>query len=447
MAWKLGLQLALSLVFVGVFWLVLWLGANLFDLINIGFFRRLVEHLWFSIPASTLATAAALHVTDVRAGLVRGVRTLVLVLLTWLLPLMALIGAGFLVGLVFTGLEPLWKTQHAAAILLSAAALLIVLLNAAYQDGHPERAAPKILHYAGTLAALLLFPLVALAAYALDLRVEQYGWTIDRVATAACIVVAFAYALGYALAAIKPGPWLKLIERWNFGTAILVLAVFIAIFTPIVDPARISVASQIARLQAGGVKADKFDFEYLRWHGERFGLAALGELQKTTQGPDAAFIREKAKAVLAGKSQYENPPALPQDRARQIVAHTLDGHLPASFLQQDWDKEPGSLPSCLTYPNQKCDAWVMDLNGDGKDEVMLLNGMVLTAYQQQGAAWHLIGSWEVIAACDKVRDALNAGQFKMVPPPPLPWPDVKVLGQHFRFTPSPVLQNSPVCPK
>lgn len=114
--------------------------------------------MWFSIPTSTLATAAALHVTDVRAGLVRGVRTLVLVLLSWLLPLMALIGAGFLVGLVFTGLEPLWKTQHAAAILLSAAALLIVLLNAAYQDGHPERAAPKILHYAGTLAALLLFP-------------------------------------------------------------------------------------------------------------------------------------------------------------------------------------------------------------------------------------------------------------------------------------------------
>jgi len=74
--------------------LLLWLGAELFDLIGIDFFTRLLEHKWFAIPATSLAVAAAVHVTDVRAGLVRGARTLLLVLLSWLLPLMAIIVAG-----------------------------------------------------------------------------------------------------------------------------------------------------------------------------------------------------------------------------------------------------------------------------------------------------------------------------------------------------------------
>src|SRR4029077_12012456 len=149
-AWKLAVQVALSAVFVGVFWLVLWLGANLFELINLGFLRRLIEHRWFAIPATTLATAAALHVTDVRAGLVRGVRTLLLVLMSWLLPVMTLIAAGFIAGLFVTGLEPLWQTQHAAALLLIAAAVLIILINATYQDGDPGRAGPRLLRLSGT---------------------------------------------------------------------------------------------------------------------------------------------------------------------------------------------------------------------------------------------------------------------------------------------------------
>jgi hypothetical protein len=445
-AWKQGVQLALSCVFVGIFWLVLWLGATLFKLIDLDFLERLIEHEWFWIPATTLAFAAALHVTDVRAGLVRGVRTLVLVLLSWLLPLMALIAAGFLMALVFTGLEPLWKTQHAAGILLTAAAALIILINATYQDGHVDRKAVKILHYAGTLAALLLFPIVGLAAYALELRVAQYGWTMPRVATAACIIAALSYALGYAFAALKPGPWLKLIERWNFGTALLVLVVIIAIFSPIADPVRISVTSQVARLQAGNVKVQEFDFNYLRWDGERFGREGLVELQKTAKGPEAAFIREKATAVLAGKSQYEKPAVLPEEREKQITVHSPDGRLPESFLKQDWSKASGSVPGCLLYPDNKCAAWVMDLNGDGKDEILVLDSMMFNGYQQGAdGAWQYIGVWNAGTGCDKIREAVLAGQFKMVPPPPAPWPDMEVMGTNFRFVP-PYMQP-PSCPK
>lgn len=446
-AWKLAVQAALSLGFAGIFWLLLWLGANLFDLIHIGFFRTLIGERWFAIPATTLALAAALHVTDVRPALVRGVRTLGLVLLAWLLPLMTLIAGGFLFGLLFTGLEPLWSTRRAAAMLLIAAAVLIVLINATYQDGAAERAPARFLRYAAMVAALLLLPIVGLAIYALSLRVQQYGWTVGRVAMAASMVVAFAYALGYAVAALKPGAWLKLVELWNFATALLILAVFIAIFSPIADPARISVASQVARLQSGAVTAEKFDFQYLRWEGERFGREALAQMQNTAQGPDAAYIRDKAKAVLAAKSRYEPSAQLPQDRAKLITAHTPDGRLPQAFVGQDWTKTKSNiwLPSCLTRFTDKCDVWLDDLNGDGRKEAVVIEGYQVSGFQEEAdGGWLPIGTWSLGHSCTKFRDTAHAGGFKMVPPAPALWPDIEVMGQRFRFTPVP---EPPACPK
>src|SRR5271170_4154222 len=168
-AWKLGLQAALSAVFVGIFWAVLELGAALFDLVDLTGFGHFIEHRWFAIPATALALAAAVHLTDVRAGLVRGMRTLVLVLLSWLLPLMAGIAAAFLASLLFTGLAPLWKTGYAAGYLLTAAGTLVFLINAAFQDGDAERHPTAVLRYAASLASLLLVPLVAISAYAIYL--------------------------------------------------------------------------------------------------------------------------------------------------------------------------------------------------------------------------------------------------------------------------------------
>ena len=71
---------------------------------------------------------------------------------------MTLIAAGFLATLVFTGVQPLWDTQFATTLLLIAFGSLVVLLNAAYQDGHTERATPRVLRYPGSLAALTLAP-------------------------------------------------------------------------------------------------------------------------------------------------------------------------------------------------------------------------------------------------------------------------------------------------
>jgi hypothetical protein len=87
-AWKLGVQVAMAAAFVGAFWALLFLSSELFQMIGIGGLRELIQRRWFYVPATTVALACAIHVTDARADLVRGVRMLALTLLAWLLPLM-----------------------------------------------------------------------------------------------------------------------------------------------------------------------------------------------------------------------------------------------------------------------------------------------------------------------------------------------------------------------
>ena len=106
--WKNAVQLALSGGFTGVFWLLLFLGAELFRLIGLSGFREMIQRDWFSYPATGLVFASAVHLTDARANLTRGVRTIGLALLSWLTPLMAATAAAFLSALPLTCRGPLW---------------------------------------------------------------------------------------------------------------------------------------------------------------------------------------------------------------------------------------------------------------------------------------------------------------------------------------------------
>jgi len=87
----------------GITWLVLTLGAQLFELVKLAFLTKLMRESWFAIPVTAFAFACAMHLTDVRPAIVRGIRSLLLVLLSWLLPVAVLLIGGFLATLPFTG--------------------------------------------------------------------------------------------------------------------------------------------------------------------------------------------------------------------------------------------------------------------------------------------------------------------------------------------------------
>ncbi|MDX2028980.1 MAG: DUF4153 domain-containing protein [Alphaproteobacteria bacterium] len=419
-AWKLAVQVILSGVFVGLFWGVLILGSALFNLIKIKFISDLIEKEWFYYPATAMAFAYALHVTDVRGNLVRSIRTLKLTLFSWLLPLMALFGAGFLIALPFQGLEHLWSTRYASVILLAAAAWLIVLINAAYQDGTPEHAPPKILRYAGSLASVLLLPLVVIAAYAISLRVEQYGWTANLIQKFACVIVGMCYAVGYLWAAIIPHPWLRKLERTNILAALLTLAVLLALFTPIADPARLSVTSQIGRLEKGEVSPDKFDYVYLAKEGEIYGTNALKKLEAAASGPQAELIKKKVSEALLSKNS-PRPLRVPLVDVTDITVYPKGRNLPESFTRQVWDVskvERWEMPSCLYNIEQKCEAFLID-GAKGVEFIILMDvaayGNSVIFHSAEGG-WKNAGRlWQGKLNCKGIREALRSKPFKMVP--------------------------------
>ncbi len=425
LAWMHGVQLALSLAFTGVFWLLLALGGALFKLIGIDAIQKLIGEAAFFMPATCVMFAAAVQLTDVRASLVRGVRSVALTLLAWLLPLMTLIAGGFLASLPFTGLAPLWKTKAATALLLSAAAHLIVLVNAAYQDGtEPGHA---VLRWAARIAGLLLIPIAVLAAYALHLRIDQYGLTPERVYAAAFVVVAAGYALGYAVAAVRPGAWMKTLEPTNLAMAVVAVLLLVGLFTPIADPSRLSVQSQVHRLEAGKISPDKFDYAFLRFDAGRYGREALARL-KADRHPE---IARRAGDAAARKEKAYAPAKRGPDFAAMKV-YPVGKALPDSFKTQDWSAE-GSDSTC-TYAGMQCAALVLDVDGDGTDEVLLASGTGLDVFKSGEHGWRRVA--QATSSCPGVdiEAALKAGTARM--DAPTPRRDILVGDQRLALTPA-----------
>ncbi|MCA0202299.1 MAG: DUF4153 domain-containing protein [Proteobacteria bacterium] len=432
-AWKQGVQVAACIGFAGALWLLLNLGAGLFKLIKLTFLADLIHEAWFAIPVTTVALAIAIHLTDVRVSLVRGIRTLALTLLSWLLPLLVVIAAGFIVSLPFTGLQPLWDTNFAAGLVLAVAAALIVLINAAYQDGLPDTRAHTALRWAMTAGAVLPAPLVAIAAYALTLRVQQYGWTVERVYALACVTVGACYAVGYVTAVLQRTEFLKAVEYTNIATSFVVIGVLALLFTPVADPARIAVASQVARLEEGLISPDAFDYKYLRFQGARYGLRALermraGEIQ-------VAGVNDRAAQALALKAHHENPQVDRAGLALNVTA-ARGQVIPPGFLEQDWtaplktDADRASVMTlpCLHQPGERCEAFVRDLDGNGIDDVILVSSTAALPpliFSYENGVWTFAGQLPARLACADMRALLQSGDFKTTPSR---WPDLEIGG-------------------
>ncbi|MBR9972508.1 DUF4153 domain-containing protein [Magnetospirillum sulfuroxidans] len=442
-AWKQGVQLAFAANFTGALWLVLFLGAALFDMLHLDFFSRTIGEPWFAWPATFLALGAAIHLTDVAPGIIAGIRKLALVLLSWLLPVMVLITAGFLAALAATSLDLLWQTKRGAVTLLSAAACLIVLANAAYQQGPPRdgedgHLPARILAWSGSAIGPLLLVLVGLAGYATFLRVDQYGWTNDRVILAAVVLVASLYAIGYA----GSGWWNDAPRRWweatNIAVSFVVVGIMLAVLSPLADPARIAVSSQLNRLTSGRVSVDAFDFVSLRFDGERYGQEALRSL---SQSVDPAIV-DKANSALqaANRWQAKSQAGLPSADAvaANMIIHPAGQALPPGLAK------PGlSHLDCHRMAGKKCDVVLLGHDGGGRAMAVMTEhnaaAPLLFFTGETDGQWRHAGNFGL--ACADQRQALLKGDFTLAPPLV---PDIVIGTRRLSLEDRPTL--SPRCP-
>lgn len=427
--WALAARLLVWAVVAGLAWALIGSGNSLLNwlrqanpALDLGVAPPLLI-----LPLIGLASAAALHLTapDCRIGntLLRRPLTAALVAcFTVALPMLVLASAAALAMHLTIAPLPLAGS-------LGLALLLVLAVNASFRGEEPREAWRKASEF---LAAFLLLALVAVAALALNARVAVFGWTGLRVLAAAVILMLGAYGAGYAAAAlisIGGGRWMQRIEPANRLLALLLVGTCLALASPLADPVRLAVKAQVARAERG----ESLDFPWLRNKGLRFGHDAL--LAMTRSG-DPLLARDAA--ITLSVAPAADAPT-PSEIGANIILRTPGARLPSSLLEPDWSAFAGQVPPCLTRPTATCEAWFLDLDRDGRNEILLVYGNDArwwAAVMKQGPeGWRPAAS---LAAppCRGSLDAMRAGDIR--PADPLPgWRDLLVAGMRLTPTPAP----------
>ncbi|ALN61612.1 putative membrane protein [Lysobacter antibioticus] len=422
--WQNALTLILTGVFVGISWGVLALCTVLFKLIGIEFFGDLFSDPRFAYLATGTMVGLGILVGRTQQRPVQVARQILFAIFKGLLPLLSLIAVVFVLSLPFTGLDALWRTRSATLILMCLIALLVLFVNAVYQDGEGEPPYPLWLRRI-VEAALLSLPVYAsLGLYALGLRIVQHGWTGDRFWALVASLLLSGYAFGYAWAALRPRQgWLRPLMRVNVIVSLAALAFAVAANSWLLDPHRLSVGDQFARLRDGRVAAEDFDLKHLRFDSGRRGYEALLALRTD---PKFAAAAEKAELerVIALKDPWvydsEHPDKLPKTLTalRQRIKSAPGADAPdPTWLQVVLDRKL-STPDCLDE-HSECLLLTPDLDRDGRNDYLLCSTQKYSArcfvYALEHGTWIKIGDSHVGAEFDAIESALRKGDVRPVP--------------------------------
>jgi hypothetical protein len=217
------------------------------------------------------------------------------------------------------------------------------------------------------------------------------------------------YSVVKSPAAVRPGAWMKALEATNIAMAFVVVAVLVALFTPLADPRRLSVNDQVARLESGKVKVEAFDYEFLRFGAGRYGKDALGRLKASPN----AEIAKRAKAAAAQVSRiYRAEPAQPAPPPR-IAFHPKGARPPEGFLNPTLDGP--RYGGCLSGAD--CDALVLDITGDGRPEVLASSGWAIEVYGPGAdGVWRKVGSFQPPCSGFDSRAAIREGRLSAAAP-------------------------------
>lgn len=423
--WQNTLTLLLIAVANGLVWLILLLWSGLFELANIRFFSRLFfETQWFAYLIIGLVTALTVILARQQTRLIAAIQKLLALIATGLLPLVSLLALLFLATLAFSGLAVISQRVSAAG-LLSALALIQLLLTAMVWE--PQRSKlpyPQALRYL-ILVAILLTPVYALmAGWALWLRVDQYGWTTDRLHGVLVVFVLLAWSIGYLVSLLRhrDDPSASL-GRVHLGVSLLGLALLVLLYTPVLDSWRISVNSHMSRYHSGKINADQVSL-YMLSHSGNPGRKALLSLQN-----DAEFIQDAKRQRQL--TRLINGDLTPTEKLTSaILAKNVlvakgepspDDALWAAVIERRYLVE-----SCSD--SDSCVLVSQDLNGDGQPEWVLyaFGDRMVLVFSREGKGWAFKANATLPAEINKATLLEAVAQGK-VGAKPKAWQDM-VLG-------------------
>ena len=426
--------LTLLIVFIsnGLFWMVLLLWSEMFKLVGITFFETLFfDTDWFAYIVLGLITALAVVLARTQSRLVAAVQKLLTLIATGLLPLMALLALMFMLTLPFTGLEAISQRVSAAG-LMSTLTFSLLLLMAMVRE--PQKEA---LPYPGALrylikCALAITPIYTLiAGWALWVRIQQYGWTPERLYGVLVVVVLLVWSFGYLASILRRGrnP-LELQGPVILGVSLLALGLLVLLSSPVIDAWRISVNSHMGLYHSGKIKPDQVSL-YMLDHSGKPGRAALEALQK-----DVAFNQDsKRRRDLNSLLQGSRDP-VKELTATQLVSKVVIA--PGSEKPDDafWTfvKAQGyRITSCAEQ--NACVLVNQDLNADGHPEQVLYafgDGESLV-FGMQKNKWDLLAVARLPEGFNKDK-LLQAVANQQLGSAPRIWRDITIDGKRLPMT-------------
>lgn len=431
-AWQNALALALAGALVCLGWMLLTLWGELFKLIGIRFFAELFMERPFVYLATGLLFGLGLMIGRTQQRPVQMARSVLFALFKGLLPVLSLVVLMFVASLPFTGLEPLWQRDggvwrgySVAMVLATILAFQVLFLNAVYQDGEAPPPYPRWLRLM-VEASLVAMPVLGLLAmHAAWIRLGQYGWTADRFWAMAAVSVLFLYSLGYSVAALwRRGRWLARLPQANIAMALVIVALVVVGNSPLLDPHRLSAASQGKRLQAmpAGEVAMR-DLEWLRFEAGRHGVAALQRMRQTAveEGPLATGIDR----LLAQRTRSPHWPGHAQEPVETLLAHlaqpsNAQAPVPEDFLDHLRD---GALENHACRRRiRDCLVLAIDGDFDGTDEQLLCmldppSQVLCTLHARTDAGWTQVAllHWHGEAQSQALARSLRSGALEVKP--------------------------------
>jgi hypothetical protein len=466
--WRNALQLALAGLFAGVFWVLLMLGASLFDMISIPFPKVLLsDDPRFALLVAAIAYGAGFHMAGSAERLLLALRQQVLALLKWLALVATVILVLFAMALLVQAPQLMAEHKHVvrASWLLWVTVITVYLYNAGFQDGQVNEPYPpflgKLLRYATPLLVLIS----GMALYALIVRIDAYGFTVPRIWALLVSLLTIAYAVSYSAAAFRAGPWMAGMGRANVAVALILLGALALMLSPLLTPERWAARSIAARLSADPAAMTSGVFRTLRFDS---GVYGVERLQRMSAASDVnPGLRAAARSVLAATERYkwtgipkpivdldalvfEILPAgtVVDSQLREQIAEPMRTEVSNfSYAYSDPDAErPGqpapaldALGNLHIRPSEctaaaPCPVLFIDLDGDLKPEAVVMRSGTAEAYR------HVAGGWESVALLpvgkrrgDEVlqktlRRELAAGQFSAFDPG---WKGLTIGDRHW----------------
>lgn len=323
LSWLFVVRFLAASIFTGIFWAILLLSHEFLEIVGISIIEDLIDIDWMPALLSGAVFGLALAVVNELSDYLSPL--LIIRLLRLLLPVVLLVIAIFIVAAPLRGLSNLFGVLSSAATLIAMAWAAITLITTSVDRSDKDAAQNRFLRLAAMFLAALLPAIAFMSAYAIWVRISQYGPTPDRIVASAMACFISIYSILYWYSLMHKKNWMTQIRRTNRRMAMLLIAVCALWLTPLINLERLSTKAQITRFEKGLTEVNDLPLWEMAHEWGKAGLSGIETLRQNKDHAeyDALVLRIDKAISIESKYRFNNTESAPETQklAGDLLEH------------------------------------------------------------------------------------------------------------------------------